>query len=182
MPSRWLVAVTLALALVGSAAADEGEILISPGDSVAVKGTHVVCDALTVGDVGTIQCATADPSGPRPGSLAVGLDARGRSAVYRVDARRSLKAVYRRPQARPKRPRLGENNEFGLVGTKIYCVIFRLAVGPPLTRGVQVECALRDAGGILPRTSGVGIGDSYVSVFRTDGSRTRHVVLVRRQP
>jgi hypothetical protein len=164
------------------AAADEGGVGIVPGESVAVNGTAIVCGALTIAGHGAVQCASWDARGPRPGSLAIAMTADGKVTLASVDSNRALKARYRRPQgAAAKRLRLGQGT-FNVSGTKIYCVVFRQTVGPADARGQQVECALRDFDGILPRTYGTGISDRYAAIFRVDSRRERHPVVMKAQP
>lgn len=139
---------------------------LAVGDTVMVAGTRVLC-AVTGGPK-AISCFKVNASGPVPGSFAVGLDARGTAAAWRIDAGGSPRPVLtRKLQSRAARQLVLRRGEVArIAGTRVDCAVVK-----PDGSGNAIFCALDDARGPVPGSYAVALTDAGAIVSRITAKR-----------
>ena len=141
---------------------------IQEGDIVAVKGTAVLCVAVTSNGLLGMGCFKSDRDGnPRPGSFTAGLARNGTVAVSRIKADGTGQRVFRRKLQGSGESYTAEvGDAFGLAGTDIGCNVARIGnTAPVLYRGVRITCYLLDDDGLRPSTYGIAISNRFAGVF-----------------
>jgi hypothetical protein len=139
---------------------------LAVGDAVFVAGTQVLC-AVTDRPK-AISCFKVNASGPAPGTYAVGLDANGTAAAWRISANGTPKPVLtRKLQGRlAKQVTLRRGEVARISGTRVDCAVVR-----PRGSGNAIFCAFDDAKGPVPGSYAVALTDAGAVVSRIDRQR-----------
>ena len=164
------------------------------GDSIMVKGTQVICLALTSSGKSGIACVLFDrKTQPIKGTYGVGMAVDGTAILNQITADGSPKILLKRkPQAAFRR---SEQVYSGVPGDvfllpisatrKLACVItdVKPAQAAPLYRGIKIACWRIVRSGLpLPSSDAIQISDRMASIVRGNAKGVfGTTVLVKKQ-